>query len=404
MVVNRMDGIVDFSEVIRKEFLQGKPIVLIDPEREMEADFVYPAELITPEIVEFMTRYGKGLFCVVGPEKELLERGFFRLPSNYGANYFIPVDFPSTRLSTGIPAYERAVTCNKLAEAKTTLSDYKYPGHVMLIGATSFSRRRGHSESSVELVRMAGFRPYSVIVEILDENGDSHNLDFAYEIGKRFGILVLTIPDVWREYIKRTQLVKVKARASFPTKFGMFEIVSFENELDFKEHFALVKKYTETPLVRIHSECVTGDCLSSFRCDCGSQLERALEMIQKHGGILLYLRQEGRGIGLTWKIAAYELQDKGLDTYDANVQLGFKPDERDYAVAAQMLKALGVNEVKLLTNNSDKVNQLGAYGITVKERIPIVGRINKHNLKYLRTKVERFGHSINVDALENMEG
>ncbi|ODN29924.1 GTP cyclohydrolase II [Fervidobacterium thailandense] len=390
-------------EIVREQFLQGKPVILIDPEREVEADFVYPAELITPEIVEFVTKYGKGLFCVVGPESELMERGFFKLPSNYGANYFVPVDFPSTKLATGIPASERAVTCNKLADRNTILKDYKYPGHVILIGASSFSKRKGHSESSVELVRMAGFSPYSVIVEILDEKGDSHNLEYAYDIGKRFGLTVLTIPEVWWEYVRRVQLVTVKARAFFPTKFGTFEIVSFENELDFKEHFALVKKYWGVPLVRIHSECVTGDCLSSLRCDCGSQLERALEMIYASGGILLYLRQEGRGIGLAWKVAAYELQDKGIDTYDANVQLGFKPDERDYAIAAQMLKALGATEIKLLTNNPDKVTQLEAYGVVVRERVPLFGKLNKHNLRYIKTKVEKFAHKIDVSNL-NVEG
>lgn len=395
--------LVDLVGIVREQFLQGKPVILIDPEREMEADFVYPAEIISPEIVEFVTKYGKGLFCAVGPETELLERGFFKLPSNYGANYFIPVDFPSTKLATGIPAIERAVTCNRLADCKTTLKDYKYPGHVILIGATSFSKRRGHSESSVELVKLAGFSPYSVIVEILDEEGNSHNIQYAYDIGKRFGLTVLTIPEVWREYVRREQLVTVKSRALLPTRFGTFQIVSFENKLDFKEHFALVKNYSGVPLVRIHSECVTGDCLGSLRCDCGSQLERAMKMLNENGGILLYLRQEGRGIGLTWKVAAYELQDMGIDTYDANIQLGFKPDEREYAVAAQMLKAMGVTEVKLLTNNTDKIAQLESYGIIVTERVPLLGMVTKHNLRYIKAKVERFSHMINFDNL-NAEG
>lgn len=389
-------------EKIKEEFLSGKPIVLIDEERELEADFVYPAQMITDDIVEFMTKYGKGLFCLVGPQNELLRRGFFRLPSNYSANYFIPVDFPSTKLSTGIPAKERAITCQKLVDETLTISNFKYPGHVTLIGAIEFSKRKGHSESSIELLKMLGFKPYSVIIEILDEKGDSHNLQYIDEICERFNLAKLTIKQVWREYIKNNQLLKIKACANLPTKFGVFKVLSFDNNLDQQEHFALLKEYKGIPLVRIHSECVTGDCLNSLRCDCGSQLEKALKIIQEHGGILLYLRQEGRGIGLSWKISAYELQDSGIDTYDANIKLGFNPDERDYAIAVQMLKTLGITKIKLLTNNPDKANQLENYGIKVEERIPLIGEIQTHNIRYLKTKVMKFGHTIS--EITNVEG
>lgn len=386
-------------EKVREEFLKGKPIILVDEEREIEGDFVYPAQMITPEIVEFITKYGKGLFCVVAPQDELLSRGFFKLPSNFGANYFIPVDYQSTQLSTGIPAKERAITCQKIANNSCKINDFKYPGHVTVIGAVEFSKRKGHSESSIELLRMTGFEPYSVIIEILDDEGDSHNFNYIEKLSKKFNLLKISIKEVWKEYVKKSQLLKIKAKANLPTKYGLFKIVSFDNSLDFKEHFALVKEYNGTPFVRIHSECVTGDCLSSLRCDCGSQLDNALKFIEKEGGVILYLRQEGRNIGLSWKVNAYELQDSGLDTYEANLQLGFKPDERDYAIAAQMLKAMGIDKIKLLTNNPDKVRQLREYGIEIEEQIPIIGQITKHNVNYLKTKVKKFGHSI-----QNVEG
>lgn len=392
-------------EKVREEFLKNKPIILVDEEREIEGDLVFPAQMITPEIVEFMTKYGKGLFCVVAPQDELLNRGFFKLPSNFGANYFIPVDYPSSRLSTGIPAKERAITCQKIANSSCKINDFKYPGHVTVIGAVEFSKRKGHSESSVELLKMTGFKPYSVIIEILDEEGDSHNLRYLEKLAKQFDLLIISIKDVWKEYIKHQQLLRVKAKANLPTKYGTFKIVSFDNFLDAKDHFALVKDYSGIPFVRIHSECVTGDCLNSLRCDCGSQLENALRFIQKEGGVILYLRQEGRDIGLSWKVNAYELQDNGLDTYEANVKLGFKPDERDYAIAVQMLKAMEIDRIRLLTNNPDKVKQLREYGIDVVEEVPITGNITKQNVNYLKTKAEKFGHLIqNIKDIQNVEG
>lgn len=394
---------------VRNEFLSGRPVILVDEEREVEADFIYPAELISNEVVNFFVTYGKGLFCVVGPELDLMQRGFFKLPSNYNANYFITLDYLRDDLKciqTGIPADERAFTCQKISDISTRLSDFKYPGHVTLIGAKDFWYRKGHSESSIELVKMSGFRPYSVIIEILDEQGNSHNLDYIYEFAKKNNLLVLSINDVWREYIKNNNLLSVKSEAILPTEFGTFRIISFERTVTSSKgeyanmdsrvpninDFALVRKFDGVPIVRIHSECVTGDCLGSIRCDCGSQLNTAVKLIQKYGGVLLYLRQEGRGIGLDWKVKAYELQDKGFDTYDANVTLGFKPDERDYAIAVQMLKALKITKVRLLTNNPEKVKQLENYGIEVLERIPLYGNVTKSNAKYIKTKIEKFGH------------
>ncbi|MFN3691752.1 MAG: GTP cyclohydrolase II, partial [Fervidobacterium sp.] len=306
----------------------------------------------------------------------------------------------------GIPTHERAITCKKISDASTKLNDFRYPGHVTLIGAKDFWYRKGHSESSVELVKMLGFSPYSVIIEILDENGDSHNLDYVYKLARKNNLLILSIKDVWKEYVKNNNLLSIKSKATLPTEFGIFKIISFErsdttfnrdlaNVKNFQQtidDFALFKEFEGIPIVRVHSECVTGDCLNSLRCDCGSQLSTALRVLQKYGGVLLYLRQEGRGIGLEWKVKAYELQDKGFDTYDANVALGFRPDERDYAIAVQMLKALQIKKVRLLTNNPEKVKQLENYGIEVVERIPLYGNITKSNAEYIKTKVEKFGH------------
>lgn len=382
----------DVLKAVRSEFLKGNPVVILDENREVEGDFVFPAELMGERQANLFVKEGRGLFCVVGPEEELLERGFFKLPTNYGANYFVPVDFGD---GTGVSAAERATTCRKVAERRLTISSFKYPGHVMVIGAKKFATRRGHSEASTALVEMCGFSPYSAIVEILNEEGNSHDLEHVRRLAREKNLVLLSIEDVWRLYVKHKQLIRVKARAKLPTEFGTFEIVSFENELDFKEHFAVVRDWgTGVPLVRVHSECVTGDCLSSLRCDCGSQLSRALKLIGERGGVLIYLRQEGRGIGLSEKICAYQLQDGGLDTYDANVVLGHKPDERDYAAAYQILKALGIERIVLLTNNPDKERQLSEYGIEIVKTERLFGRVTPYNEKYLLAKATRLRHRL----------
>ncbi|AMW32509.1 bifunctional 3,4-dihydroxy-2-butanone-4-phosphate synthase/GTP cyclohydrolase II [Fervidobacterium islandicum] len=380
-------------ESIRNDFLNNKPIIILDDEREVEGDLVFPAELMNESVAEFFFKYGKGLFCIVGPEENLLKRGFFKLPTNYNANYFIPIDFGN---GTGINAFERAQTCVQLANTQTTLSDFRYPGHVTLIGAKDFTMRRGHSESSVELMKLSGFKPFSVITEILDENGESHNIEHVFQLAKKFGLKVLNISGIWRFYVKNTELMKVKSVARLPTRFGEFKIISFENNLDHKEHIALLKEWEKgtTPYVRVHSECLTGDTLLSLRCDCGSQLSNALRKISEKGGILLYLRQEGRGIGLSKKIEAYNLQDSGYDTHEANIALGFKPDERDYAAAYQMLKALGVEEVILLTNNKEKVDELEKYGIRIRHSERLYGEITRYNEFYLKTKLIKFHHQL----------
>ncbi|NJE00991.1 bifunctional 3,4-dihydroxy-2-butanone-4-phosphate synthase/GTP cyclohydrolase II [Thermococcus sp. JdF3] len=379
-------------EEIRKAVLDGKPVVLIDDRREFEADLIYPAEIASSEVVNFMLS-AKGLLCLTMDMDEALERGFFPLPSKEGeTNFLVPVDYSET--FTGITAEERALTARKIAEG-LDIEAFRYPGHLHLLGGVGLNRRRGHTESSLELMEFLCFKRYALIVEILDEEGDSHNRDYALNFAREHGLPVLTTDDVWKEFVRRKQLVRVYANARLPTRYGEFRIIAFDNELDFREHVAIVKEpYGEIPLVRVHSKCLTGDTLASLKCDCGSQLANALRMIAQEGGILLYMDQEGRGIGLKEKIKAYELQDKGLDTVEANEALGHKEDERTYEAAFQMLRALGVSKVRLITNNPAKAKALEEFGIEVVETIPAPGEVTDHNRPYLRVKAEKLGHRI----------
>ncbi|NPA47766.1 MAG: bifunctional 3,4-dihydroxy-2-butanone-4-phosphate synthase/GTP cyclohydrolase II [Thermococci archaeon] len=380
------------AKTIREAVLSGKPVVLIDDRREFEADLIYPAEIASAEVVNFMLSM-KGLLCLTMDMEEALRRGFFPLPSKGGeTNFLIPVDYSET--FTGITAEERALTARKLAEG-LGVEHFRYPGHLHLLGGIGLNRRRGHTESSLELMEILGFRRYALIVEILDGSGDSHNRDYALELARKHDLPVLTTDDVWREFVRRKQLIRVYANARLPTRYGEFRIIAFENELDFKEHVAIVKEpYGDAPLVRIHSKCLTGDTLASLKCDCGSQLANSLRMIAQEGGILLYMDQEGRGIGLKEKIKAYELQDKGLDTVEANEAIGHRPDERTYEAAFQMLRALGVERVRLITNNPDKVRALRELGMEVVEVVPAPPEVTEYNRTYLKVKAEKLGHRI----------
>nr|WP_084448906.1 bifunctional 3,4-dihydroxy-2-butanone-4-phosphate synthase/GTP cyclohydrolase II [Thermococcus chitonophagus] len=379
-------------DTIEESILKGKPVLLIEEDREGEADLVYPAELANKNVVNFMLS-AKGLLCLAMDMDKALKRGFFRLPSKGGeTNFLIPVDYKDTK--TGITAEERALTARKIAEG-LSVESFRYPGHLPLLGSVGFNRRKGHTEASLELMEMLGFRRYALIIEVLNEEGNSHDLEYAVSFAEQHDIPILTVKDVWKEFVRRRQLVQIYGRAKLPTRFGEFEIISFRNELDFKEHVAIIKKpYGEAPLVRVHSKCLTGDTLASLRCDCGSQLINSLRMISQEGGILLYLDQEGRGIDLTEKIKAYELQDLGYDTVEANKTLGFSEDERSYEVAFQMLKALGVERIRLLTNNPRKVGELKELGIEIVEVIPLPGEVTEHNRFYLKVKVEKLGHRI----------
>jgi len=379
-------------EEIRRAILGGKPVVLIDDRREFEADLIYPAEIASAEVVNFMLS-AKGLLCLTMDMDEALRKGFFRLPSKEGeTNFLIPVDYKET--FTGITAEERALTARKLAEG-LGIGHFRYPGHLHLLGGIGLNRRRGHTESSLELMEFLGFKRYALIVELLDEKGDSHNREYALKFAEEHSLPVITTDDVWKEFVRKKQLMRIYANARLPTKYGEFRIIAFDNELDFKEHVAIVKEpYGDVPLVRVHSKCLTGDTLASLKCDCGSQLANSLRMIAQEGGILLYMDQEGRGIGLKEKIKAYELQDKGLDTVEANEALGYKADERTYEAAFQMLKALGVSKVRLITNNPAKAKALEEFGIEVVEVVPAPPEVTEYNRNYLKVKVEKLGHKL----------
>ncbi|AEC51161.1 Riboflavin biosynthesis protein ribA (ribA) [Pyrococcus sp. NA2] len=380
------------ANALRKAILNGRPIVLVDERREKEADLVYPAELATSEVVNFMLE-AKGMLCLAMDEEEALKRGFFRLPSkNSETNFLISVDYKDTK--TGISADERALTARKIAEG-LGIEHFRYPGHLHVLGGIGLNRRKGHTEASLELMELLGFKRYALIIEILDRMGSSHNLEFVREFAEDHELPIVTIRDVWKETVKRKSFLKIYAKAKLPSKYGDFEVISFENELDFKDHLVLIKRpMGNVPLVRVHSECLTGDVFSSLRCDCGGQLENSLKLIGQEGGVLIYLRQEGRGIGLKDKIRAYALQEEGYDTVEANRILGFNDDERDFSVAYQILKALGISKVRLLTNNPRKVEALKELGIDVVETIRIFGDLTEHNKSYLLTKMMKLGHEL----------
>ncbi|BBE31516.1 riboflavin biosynthesis protein RibBA [Tepiditoga spiralis] len=383
---------------IKKNFENNKPIIILDKSREVEGDLIFPSEIINSEVINFMISKGKGLLCTVADEKLLIERGFFKLPSNnldkHNTNYFIPIDYKLS--NTGISSFERAKTIEMLAQ-NNNINLFSYPGHVQLLGGIGINNRKGHTEASLELVEFIGYKRFSTIIEILDENGDSHNFEYINQLSKEYDIPIIDIEDIYIESMKRKQFVFKVSEAKLPTELGVFKIVGFKNLLDNKEHFLIYSGdiFDGDPVkVRVHSECVTGDVLKSKKCDCGSQLYNAMNEI-KQRGILIYLRQEGRNIGITNKIKAYALQDDGVDTYDANEIIGLPPDGRDYAIAAQMLKAMNINDIILLSNNEDKKNQLMKYGINVKKMEKLFGKLTVENKFYLKTKMERFNHKLN---------
>ncbi|KLO22019.1 3,4-dihydroxy-2-butanone 4-phosphate synthase [Marinitoga sp. 1197] len=385
---------------IIKTFESSKPIIIWDEKKEIEADFIFPAELANSDIINFMVSQGKGLLCLAAEEIYLIQKGFFKLPSNnmdaLNTNYFITIDHKKN--VTGISSYERAKTIKSITE-NTTINDYKYPGHVQLLGSIGINKRKGHTESSVELMKLLGFKPFAALIEILDENGNSHNFNYIKSLSKKFKIPIISVEDIVIETVKNNLYVKPITEAKLPTKFGNFKIIGFENNFDKKEHFAIYKgNLNNNPLlVRIHSECVTGDVLNSKKCDCGSQLHLAMQKINNIGsGLIIYLRQEGRDIGITNKIKAYKLQDNGLDTVEANLKIGMPADNRDYAIAAQILKSLNIKNIILMTNNPDKVKQLKKYGINVKNMDTHIGEITPENKFYLKIKKLKMNHKIKI--------
>ncbi|CAI3681012.1 Bifunctional 3,4-dihydroxy-2-butanone 4-phosphate synthase / GTP cyclohydrolase-2 riboflavin biosynthesis protein [Clostridium neonatale] len=387
-----------------EDIKNGKMIIVVDDEdRENEGDLVIAAEKATPEAVNFMIKYAKGLLCVPIEEeiadKLKLNPMVENNTDNHETAFTVSVDYKDT--TTGISAYERALTINKIAESDN-YSDFRRPGHIfpLIAKKSGVLDRIGHTEASVDLAKLAGLKGCAAICEIIKDDGTMARRDDLFAFAKKHNLKMITIKDLINYRRKEDILVTKEAEAKLPTKFGDFRMIGFKEKKSELCHVALVKgdiSENEAILTRVHSECLTGDAFGSKKCDCGEQYEAAMKMIEEEGsGILLYMRQEGRGIGLLNKIKAYALQDTGLDTVDANLALGFEEDMRDYKISADMLKILGVSEVKLITNNLAKIEGLVKNDIKVIERVPIQIKPNKNDVFYLKTKKERMNHLLEL--------
>ncbi len=395
---------LDSIEGAIEEIKEGRIVIVVDDEdRENEGDFVMAAEKVQPDDINFMAKEGRGLVCMPMEAHRLkklkLESMVSENTSHHGTQFTVSVD-AKDGISTGISAYDRAKTISVMVDEDKGPGDLVRPGHVFPLEAEQGGvlHRAGHTEAGVDLARLADLYPAAVLCEIMDEDGTMARLPKLKHIADEHGLKIVTIEDLIKYKKRNEKLVRKTGQADLPTKYGSFQIYSYLDEINKDEHVALVKGQVEGKkdvLVRVHSECLTGDVFGSKRCDCGDQLHQAMRMIEDTGkGVLVYMRQEGRGIGLSNKVCAYELQDQGLDTVEANEELGFEADLRDYGFGAQILSDLGLSSIRLLTNNPRKVVGLEGYGLHITETLPIEIESNEHNKKYLQTKVEKMGHKM----------
>lgn len=400
MSETKLNTIEEALEDIRK----GKVIIVVDDEsRENEGDFITAARNATPEVINFMATHGRGLICAPLTEERAHELKLdMMVPANTSLHetpFTVSVDLLGFGCTTGISASDRSKTVKALIDPAIKPSDFGRPGHIFPLKSKpgGVLRRIGHTEATVDISVLAGFEPCGVLVEILNEDGTMARLPELMKIAEKFDLKIISIEDLISYRLAKESIVSRQVEVQMPTEWGNFKLIDYKVETNGQEHLALVKgewEKDEPVLVRMHSSCVTGDIFGSCRCDCGAQLHKSMEMIEKAGkGAVVYLNQEGRGIGLLNKLKAYKLQEEGLDTVEANVELGFKVDERDYGVGAQILRDLGIRKIKLMTNNPKKRAGLIGYGLEIVENVAIVIESNPHNAKYLQTKKDKMGHS-----------
>jgi len=409
MAETPQEPVLNSIEEALEDIRNGKIVIVVDDaDRENEGDFVVASRFATPEVVNFMAMHGRGLICISLTEDRCRE---LDLPMMVNKNttshetaFTVSVDLLGHGCTTGISASDRSKTINALIDPSTRPEELGRPGHIFPLRAQKGGvlKRTGHTEASMDLSELAGFEPSGVIVEIMNEDGTMARLPQLMEIARRFSMKIISIEDLIKYRLNKESLIQREVSVHMPTVFGDFNLVAYKQLSTGQEHLALIKgewKKDEPILVRVHSSCLTGDIFGSCRCDCGPQLHAAMDMIEKEGkGVILYMNQEGRGIGLLNKLKAYKLQEQGLDTVDANLQLGFKMDERDYGVGAQILRDLGITKMRLLTNNPKKRAGLIGYGLEIVERIPVEIVSNEHNHAYLVTKRDKMGHTLNLDS------